>query len=534
MHAIAPAPGGGIYAATSPDGKIYKVDAAGKGTVFFDPPDKYIWSLAVDRAGNVFAGTGDKGVIYKIAPDGSGAPFYQTKATHVMSLAFDREGRLLAGTESPGRVFQIDAVGQAVRAARLALQRDPHAARRRQRQHLRGGGERPRRAAPDRARSGAGACPGAAADRVGLDRSHLDHHRGRCRRRLGRRARPAGRAARKPGARRRRGLSHHAGRRLGSRVAARAKTRRTTSRSSPTAASSSPPATRARSTGSSGDPLQPTLVARAHRPAGDDAPARSQRAHALCHVEPGQGAPAVGRRARTAAPTRRTCATRSRWPRGARSSGRRRRPPGTTRRDLHAVGQHADARRNLERLEQRLRRPGRQPDRESARALPAVARRAERRRATEAPLLTSVTAAYLPRNTRPRVTSITIHPPGTVFQRPFPTGDPEIAGFEGDTPDRRAASLNAGSGAVTNSPALGRRAYQKGLLTFVWRAEDDNRDELHLRRALPPRRRDHLEAAEARAHRPDPRVGHDLGAERPLHGAGLRVGLAVEPAGRRR
>src|SRR4030095_5813061 len=61
----------------------------------------------------------------------------------------------------------------------------------------------------------------------------------------------------------------------------------------------------------------------------------------------------------------------------------------------------------------------------------------------DAPLLTSVTAAYLPRNLRPRVTSITIHPPGTVFQRPFPT-DPEIAGFEGDTPDRRALAQAQG------------------------------------------------------------------------------------------
>jgi len=95
----------------------------------------------------------------------------------------------------------------------------------------------------------------------------------------------------------------------------------------------------------------------------------------------------------------------------------------------------------------------------------------------EAPILTSVTAAYLPRNSRPRVTSITIHPPGTVFQRPFPTGDPEIAGFEGDTPDRRAAAQNQGA-APGNAPTLGRRAYQRGLLTFVWRAEDDNRDEL--------------------------------------------------------
>src|SRR6185436_9328724 len=74
----------------------------------------------------------------------------------------------------------------------------------------------------------------------------------------------------------------------------------------------------------------------------------------------------------------------------------------------------------------------------------------------ESPFLTSVTAAYLPRNLRPRVTSITIHPPGTVFQRPFPT-DPEIAGFEGDLPERRAA---AAQGSTASPPSLGRRAYQ--------------------------------------------------------------------------
>jgi hypothetical protein len=96
----------------------------------------------------------------------------------------------------------------------------------------------------------------------------------------------------------------------------------------------------------------------------------------------------------------------------------------------------------------------------------------------EAPMLTSVTAAYLPRNLRPRVTSITIHPPGTVFQRPFPTGDPEIAGFEGELPDRRFSQQSNEVSRVGAGPNLGRRAYERGLLTFVWRAEDDNRDEL--------------------------------------------------------
>ena len=98
VHALAPAPGGGLYVGTSPEGRIYKVDASGKGAVFFDPADRYIWSLAVDPAGNVFAATGDKGVIYRITPDGTGTVFYDTRATHAMSLAFDSRGRLLAGT----------------------------------------------------------------------------------------------------------------------------------------------------------------------------------------------------------------------------------------------------------------------------------------------------------------------------------------------------------------------------------------------------------------------------------------------------
>src|ERR671918_941984 len=62
VHALAPAPNGGLYVATSPDGKIYKVDKDGAATTFFDPDDKYIWSLVVDGKGNVFAGAGENGV----------------------------------------------------------------------------------------------------------------------------------------------------------------------------------------------------------------------------------------------------------------------------------------------------------------------------------------------------------------------------------------------------------------------------------------------------------------------------------------
>ena len=90
-----------------------------------------------------------------------------------------------------------------------------------------------------------------------------------------------------------------------------------------------------------------------------------------------------------------------------------------------------------------------------------------------------MTAAYLQRNLRPQVRSITVHPPGIVFQKPFSTGDPDLAGFD-DQIDARAQAGCAGRARrpAGSSPSLGRRTYQKGLQTLVWRADDENDDEL--------------------------------------------------------
>jgi hypothetical protein len=94
----------------------------------------------------------------------------------------------------------------------------------------------------------------------------------------------------------------------------------------------------------------------------------------------------------------------------------------------------------------------------------------------DGPILTSVNVAYLQRNLRPQVRSVTVHPPGIVFQKPYSTGEPDLAGFNDQTtPERKLAQAAAQS---SGASALGRRAYQKGLETLVWRADDENEDEL--------------------------------------------------------
>ena len=61
-------------------------------------------------------------------------------------------------------------------------------------------------------------------------------------------------------------------------------------------------------------------------------------------------------------------------------------------------------------------------------------------------MLTSVTTAYLPRNLRPEIRRSPSIPSGTVFQRPFSTGETELAGFDDAAADVRFAAQAAASG----------------------------------------------------------------------------------------
>jgi hypothetical protein len=103
---------GVLYAATSPDGKIYRLDQ-GKVSEYFAPHTKYIWALAAGPDGALYAGTGDQGKIFRIEPDGRGEVYYDTGQSHVTSLALDSRGRLLAGTEPNGILYRITAKDKA-------------------------------------------------------------------------------------------------------------------------------------------------------------------------------------------------------------------------------------------------------------------------------------------------------------------------------------------------------------------------------------------------------------------------------------
>ncbi len=104
---------GNIYAGTSPDGKIYRITPSGEARVFFEPKTKYIWSLAFDAQGRLLVGTGDKGIIYRVNADGTGAPLVNTTQTNITVLKVDAAGNIIAGTDPGGMVLRISPEGKA-------------------------------------------------------------------------------------------------------------------------------------------------------------------------------------------------------------------------------------------------------------------------------------------------------------------------------------------------------------------------------------------------------------------------------------
>jgi len=106
---------GEVFAATSPDGKVYKIDSTGKASVYFEPKEKYIWSLVVESDGTLAVGTGDAGKIYRVktanaSPESS--LLFDTSETHIISLATDARGNLFAGTDSNGLVMRFGSEGK--------------------------------------------------------------------------------------------------------------------------------------------------------------------------------------------------------------------------------------------------------------------------------------------------------------------------------------------------------------------------------------------------------------------------------------
>ncbi|MGA8762729.1 MAG: hypothetical protein WB562_07680 [Candidatus Sulfotelmatobacter sp.] len=146
VQALEVGSGGVIYAATVPDGKVYKiehkpgakadsakaeaaktdaarstekgstkpsVDPSWSSSVYFSPGTKYIWDLALDKAGSLYVATGDHGEIYKVTAKREHSLFFKSDETHIRVVKLDARGNVIAGSDGSGLVYRISPAGEA-------------------------------------------------------------------------------------------------------------------------------------------------------------------------------------------------------------------------------------------------------------------------------------------------------------------------------------------------------------------------------------------------------------------------------------
>ena len=111
VYALAAA-GDGVYAATSPDAKIWRIGHDGKASLRCATNSHYIWALIPSEKGSLYAATGDPGQILKIDAQGKSTVLFDAGETHVRSLVMDGKGNLIAGTDSSGVVLRVNAKGE--------------------------------------------------------------------------------------------------------------------------------------------------------------------------------------------------------------------------------------------------------------------------------------------------------------------------------------------------------------------------------------------------------------------------------------
>jgi hypothetical protein len=433
-----------LFAASSPDGRVYAIETDGTSRTFFDPSEKYIWALAVDATGRLWVGAGNPAVIYRVDGSGTGTVVYRPPAAHVVSLVRDAQGRMLAGTESPGRLYRLDSADRPfvvlesglteLRASTLAADGTIYAAAvSRGDEAASATGETTSIAAiAASATPPAGSSPAATPsssrrsilyridpngtweaiwetpdqiyDVVAQDDGVLVA------------TGPEGRLYK---------IDRNRQVLLLTGVDAKQITRFTRNASG---------ALSAVATANPGRVI--TVGAGEQSPASYVSPVRDTKSVSSWGLIRWESAGPVA------------LFTRS----------------GNTEKPDDSWSEWAGP---------YTRREG-----EAIKSPPArfIQWRSVLTRATAPPSaqLTGVTVAYLTRNTRPEVSSVTAHPPGVVFQRPFSSEEGAVYGLDSVTADARRPAGDPGQPA----PAPGRRMYQKGLQTIAWKAEDADSDNL--------------------------------------------------------
>ena len=88
---------------------IHEIDAAGKTRELWSSDQAaYVWAMARGADGTVYAATGPQGKLFAIAPDGAAREVFTAKQKNLLSMAITAKGMLIVGSDTDGIVYRVD------------------------------------------------------------------------------------------------------------------------------------------------------------------------------------------------------------------------------------------------------------------------------------------------------------------------------------------------------------------------------------------------------------------------------------------
>ncbi|MEM1031019.1 MAG: hypothetical protein AAGN82_11755 [Myxococcota bacterium] len=88
------------YAATGPEGKLFRVSDAGKDSVFYESAEKHLVSVAIGPDGTVYSGSSGEGLLYEIRGPGRATVLHDFERTDVKAIAVTSKGVVYAVANS--------------------------------------------------------------------------------------------------------------------------------------------------------------------------------------------------------------------------------------------------------------------------------------------------------------------------------------------------------------------------------------------------------------------------------------------------
>lgn len=466
VHAVALGSDGTVYFASSPGGEIHRIDPGGERGVLGDTGARYVWAIVAEPGGSVLAATGMPASVVRVHTSGAPETLFTSRDENVTALHRGDDGTIHAGTAPSGIVFRIppdgdamalfDSPQQEIRALAVNAAGEVFAA---------AVAESPVRAAP--AAAGAPAGP-AAAGSVSVPVASVS-------------TTTAFRVAAPPSGARSGGSANGEARnalyRISANGAAEAIWR--SSRDRPLALAMLRDERLLLGTGDRGRVLRITREGEATLLLRTDSEQVTAAARGSDGILLGASNPGRVLRLADAPRTEGTYISPALDAGGAASFGRiawdARVPPGTSLGVETRSG-------NTEEPDDTWS-DWRAAESGSAVLSPAARflqwRAVLRSDGSSSPELVSLEAAYLPANLAPRVTGITLHPPGRAFEEMFSQQNPQLQGMP-HLPEMTEAARNGPSRGGLPAGS-GRQLYRQGIRTATFEASDPNRDRLRYR-----------------------------------------------------